>query len=121
MSNGTAEESDQDEPAVCAQGELSAEQGLKHLLLTVDVERLYRSGLLAMLGHQYPFLGVNRGPTYRMQHMRAYTTALLTRCLCCLLLFGVCLGLILEVTRAPVLLLATWSLATLKKLLSHIA
>ena len=41
-SNGTAEESDQDEPVGPAQVELSAEQGLKHLLLTVDVERLYR-------------------------------------------------------------------------------
>ena len=41
-SNGTAEGSDLDEPVEPAQVELSAEQGLKHLLLTVDVERLYR-------------------------------------------------------------------------------
>lgn len=41
-SNGTAEDSDMDEPVKPGQVELSAEQGLKHLLLTVDVERLYK-------------------------------------------------------------------------------
>lgn len=42
-SNGTAEESGQEGVARAGPAELSAEQGLKHLLLTVDVERLYRS------------------------------------------------------------------------------
>lgn len=66
MSNGTAEDSDQDEPAVCAQGDLSAEQGLKHLLLTVDVERLYRSGSQGYKAyypclHMFLLMGHNRG------------------------------------------------------------
>ena len=41
-SNAPAEDSDLDEPVKTAQAKLSAEQGLKHLLLTVDVERLYK-------------------------------------------------------------------------------
>ncbi|KAL3149903.1 hypothetical protein ABBQ38_013268 [Trebouxia sp. C0009 RCD-2024] len=44
-SNGTAEESGQEGVARAGPAELSAEQGLKHLLLTVDVERLYRTAL----------------------------------------------------------------------------
>ena len=47
-SDGTAEESDQDEVVHPRQTELSAEQGLKHLLLTVDVERLYRSAVATL-------------------------------------------------------------------------
>ena len=43
--SGLAETSDLDEPVKPGQHELSAEQGLKHLLLTVDVERLYRLDL----------------------------------------------------------------------------
>ena len=41
-SNGTAADSAEEEDVRPAQAELTAEQGLKHLLLTVDVERLYR-------------------------------------------------------------------------------
>lgn len=49
-SNAASEGSDQDEvvPPRGGQAELTAEQGLKHLLLTVDVERLYRSAVPVM-------------------------------------------------------------------------
>ena len=39
---GTGEGSDEDDEMQLGQASLTAEQGLKHLLLTVDVERLYR-------------------------------------------------------------------------------
>lgn len=39
---GTGEGSNEDDGMQLGQASLTAEQGLKHLLLTVDVERLYR-------------------------------------------------------------------------------
>ena len=42
---GTGEGSEEDADVQCGQASLTAEQGLKHLLLTVDVERLYRQVL----------------------------------------------------------------------------
>jgi len=42
---GTGEGSDEDDDVQPGQASLTAEQGLKHLLLTVDVERLYRQVL----------------------------------------------------------------------------
>ncbi len=39
---GKGEGSDEDDDVQRGQASLTAEQGLKHLLLTVDVERLYR-------------------------------------------------------------------------------
>ncbi len=39
---GTGEGSDEDDDMQLGQARLTAEQGLKHLLLTVDVEKLYR-------------------------------------------------------------------------------
>ena len=44
VANGTAEGADDEDDAEMQRGQpnLTAEQGLKHLLLTVDVERLYR-------------------------------------------------------------------------------
>lgn len=41
----TGEGSDEDDDVQPGQASLTAEQGLKHLLLTVDVERLYRQVL----------------------------------------------------------------------------
>lgn len=50
---------DEDEVAKPTRGSASvtAEQGLKHLLLTVDVERLYRSSTLAPPSHTLLCLG----------------------------------------------------------------
>ena len=42
---GTGEGSEEDDDVQPGQASLTAEQGLKHLLLTVDVERLYRRAL----------------------------------------------------------------------------
>ena len=41
-STGSLDESDEDDAVEHGGAGLTAEQGLKHLLLTVDVERLYR-------------------------------------------------------------------------------
>ena len=64
VANGTAEGSDDDDVEMQrGHSNLTAEQGLKHLLLTVDVERLYRQvpfcGLLANFGNRSPPSGVS--------------------------------------------------------------
>lgn len=73
---GTGEGSDEDDDVQPGQASLTAEQGLKHLLLTVDVERLYRQVLglhfitvtYCQIGSAQLNLGMSHWLAFRSSH-----------------------------------------------------